>query len=420
MKTSISTLSNGATLILSPEADAQSSTIFFSVPHGSRHETDAQAGLAHFFEHMVFKGGRKYPTPESISQTLDQYGTEYNAFTDIQQTAFYAKIATEHLDVALDVISDYLQYPKLEPGDIEREKGVILEEYNMYWDQPEGRADMQFTQLLFGQSALGRPVIGTKEAIKSFKKEDFVNWHQQFYGASKMVISVAGGVPDNFVQQVERVLAGLPAGGVVTMDAPGQKAAGTQILMDERPGEQIKLSLGCEATAITDERYWAQRVLRTIMGSSMSSRLFMEIREKRGLCYTISMSDQALTDTGMLAIDAGLDMSRINEAVSAIWAELKKIATTPPSADELRRAKELMKGATILSLENSASVARMWANQWLFEGKLTPLEERFAKVEAVTAEQVTELAAELFKPERMVLVMVGPKQDTEALKKILV
>lgn len=419
MKTSISALSNGATLILSPEPDAQSTTLFVSVPHGSRHETDAQAGLAHFFEHLVFKGAKKFATPEAISQALDQYGAEYNAFTDIQQTAFYAKIATEHLDTALAVISDYLQYPKLDEADIEREKGVILEEYNMYWDQPEGRADMQFTQLLFGKSALGRPVIGTKEAIKSFTKDDFVKWHQQYYGADRVVISVAGGIPDNFKQQIESSFAALPKGQTVKMDAPGQKAAGPQVLIDERPGEQIKLLMGCESLAITDERYWAQRVLRAIMGSAMSSRLFMEIREKRGLCYSIGMSDQALTDTGMLSVDAGLDMKRINEAVTAIWAELLKITTVPPAADELQRAKDLMKGATILSLENSASVARMWANQWLYEGKLTTIEERFAKLDAVTAAQVTELAAELFQPDRMVLVTVGPKQDAAAITKIL-
>lgn len=407
-------------MLITPQAEAQSTTLLVTVPHGSRHETDQQAGLAHFFEHLVFKGAKKYPTPEAIAQALDNYGAEYNAFTDFEQTAYYAKIATSHFDVALDVIADYLQYPKLQTEDIERERGVILEEYNMYWDVPEHRADMQINPIIFGPTPLGRTIIGTKETIKALRREDLVAWREAMYGADRVVISVAGQIPNNLEQQIDQSFQDLPAPQKVKLVPPQNLQTGPKFLMDTRPAEQIQLVMAFEALKANHPLNLTQRVLRVLMGASMSSRLFTEIREKRGLCYSIRMEDQAFSDTGIILVSAGLDQSKIDQAVQAIWEELKKIATQPPPVAELTRAKEFIKGATTLSLEDSAAVARLTASQLLFEGKVTPVEERFAQIDAVTAKAVTQLASELFQAKKLGMVMVGPEQDITKLRQIFV
>jgi len=418
MNTTTTKLKNGVTLLLTPMKEAKSTTLFVTVPHGSRHETKEQAGLAHFFEHMVFKGGKKYPTPEAISQTLDSIGADYNAFTDFQQTAYYARVAAQHFDVALDVISDYLQFAQLRQSDIDRERGVILEEYNMYWDMPDARADMQFPQLIFGDTPLGRPIIGVKERIKAFKKKDFSDWYAKKYSAEKVVISIAGAIPKDIEKTITQKFAHLPTGQTVPMEGVELLTTGPKIVMDERPGEQIRLILGFEAKSSLDDDIWVQLVMRNIMGSSMSSRLFSEIREKRGLCYSISMQNQAFTDVGLIAVESGLDSSRIEEAVTAIWAELKKITKTAPTDEEISRAKEFIKSTTILGLESTSAVARYKASQHLFEGGVTPLEERFKRIDAVSKQQVKDISAELFQPSKMGLVMVGPKQDVKAIGQI--
>lgn len=420
MQTTNQLLPNGERLLLTPLKDAQSITIFITVPHGSRHETPEQAGLAHFFEHMVFKGGKKYPTAAAISQALDRYGAEYNAYTDVEQTAFYAKIAADQADVALDVISDYLQNAHLDPEEIDRERGVILEEYKMYWDRPADRAEMFINPLIWGETNVGRPVIGEPERIKQFTREDFIAWRDTMYQADKVVISAAGKIPTDFAKKVEAAFGGLPATKKPIQAEPAKLLeSGPTVKFDVRPGDQISLVLAYPGCSLKDEDRWVQRVLRTIMGVSMSSRLFTQIRERRGLCYSIRMVDQILTDVGLIGVTAGLDAGRIDEALTAILHELEGIAAKAPSADELLRAKEFIKGATILSLEDSSTIAQMKANQWMYEGELRSIEEQFAKIDAVTAEEVTRLARQLFVPNRQGLVLVGPAVDEGKIKQII-
>ncbi len=418
MNTTTKKLKNGATLLVTPIKEAKSTTLFVTVPHGSRHETADQAGLAHFYEHMVFKGGKKYAAADAISQALDAVGADYNAFTDFQQTAYYARVAAANFDTALDVISDYLQFAKFDQKDIDRERGVILEEYNMYWDMPDARADMQSPKLIFGDTPLGRPIIGTKERIQKFNRKDFSDWYEQKYSAEKVVISVAGAIPKNLDDQIEEKFSSLPESSKIKMEGAKSLTTGPNIVMDERAGEQIRLVMAFESKAAQDEQLWVQRVMRTIMGVSMSSRLFSEIREKRGLCYTVSMQDQAFSDTGILTVESGLDSTRIEEAIKAIWEELKKITQTNVKDEELKRAKEFIKSTTILSLESTAAVARFKAAQYMFEGVTMPIEERFKQIDAVTAEQVKAISKELFQPNRMGLVMVGPKQNIDKISQI--
>jgi len=412
MQTTSTSLPNGERLLLTPVADAQSTTLFVTVPHGSRHETPQQAGLAHFYEHMVFKGAKKYPNAAAISQALDRYGAEYNAFTDTEQTAFYAKIATKHADVAVDVISDYLQYATIDQDELDRERGVILEEYKMYWDIPDQRAQLHIGPMIFGDTAVGRPVIGDPEQIKQFTRDDFIAWRENMYRSDAVVISVAGAIPDGYAARIEQAFGALPTSKSQVQSPPAALiTGGPKIKIDVREGDQTQLVLAFPGCSVKDDDRWTQRVLRTLMGVSMSSRLFTQIRERRGLCYSIRMVDQIFTDTGMIAVTAGLDAKRLHEALPAIQHELQEIAATPPLADELERAKEFIKGSTTLSLEDSSTIAQLRANQWMYEHELTSIEERFAKIDAVTAEQITALAAKLFVPEKLGLVLVGPKVD---------
>lgn len=417
MHTSQSKLSNGERLLLTPIADAKSITIFVTVPHGSRHETKEQSGLAHFYEHMVFKGAKKYPTAAAISQALDRYGAEYNAFTDTEQTAYYAKIAVDRADVALDVISDYLQHATIDQAELDRERGVILEELKMYWDLPDQRAHMQIGPIIYGDTPVGRTVGGDPERVKKFTRDDFITWRDSMYKADAVVISVAGAIPEGFSKKIEDAFGSLPKGKTALKPEIAQLiTAGPTIKIDVRKGDQTQLVLAYPGCSVADEERWTQRVLRTIMGVSMSSRLFTQLRERRGLCYSIRMIDQILSDTGMIAVAAGLDSKRLKEALPAIAHELHLIATKKPSADELERAKEFIKGSTILSLEDSSTIAQLRANQLLYEHELTSIEERFAKIDAVTAADVTALAAKLFVSDRLGLVLVGPKVDETSVR----
>jgi len=302
---------------------------------------------------------------------------------------------------------------------VERERGVILEEYKRYWDMRADRADMLFAPLLFGKTPLAHTVIGTPKTIKTFQQEDLKQWHQNKYSADEVTISIAGKFGKSIESQIGNSFKELPQNGApIAVAAPNLINDGPRILMDEFKSDQINLIMGFLAPKIGDSKLWALKVLNSIMSGGMSTRLFKEIREKRGLCYTISMSYRALADTGFVTVYAGLDERRINEAVEAIWQELQKIANTPPSRHELKRTKDKMIGATTLSLEDYNNLATGFMNEWMYDGEVTSLDEKEQKVLAVTPEQISSLARELFDSKKMGMVLVGKKQDTAKLAKI--
>lgn len=418
MHTERSTLPSGLTILETPLADAVSFSIIVAVPVGSRHEQPAEAGLAHFFEHMVFKGGAKYKTATVISETLDQYGAQFNAFTDVEMTAFYVKIAAAHWDVAVDVLADILQHAQFPEAELEREKGVVLEEYKMYWDMPDARADMQIGPAVFGSAAVGRPVIGEPSTIKSFTRDSLVGWRQK-YAAERMVISVAGKLPAGIRSKLASAFAKLAVAEPLPTETVIPLSDGPKWVMDARKGEQTQLILGWPGLKATDDRSWTLHLLRTVLGGFASSRLFTEIREKRGLCYSVRAFEQSFMDVGLWGISAGLDAARLPEALEAIWKEVDKIAAEPVGVAELNRAKEYIKGTTVLGLESPYSVAWWRTQQWLTEGKLYDLPTVFKRVDEVTAAQVQNLACDLMPLDRLGVVLVGPKTPTTRLAKIL-
>lgn len=419
MHTEVETLTSGSKLLLTPIDDSASITLLCAVPVGSRHERPEEAGLAHFFEHMVFKGGQKYRSAQSISETLDGCGAKFNAFTDVEVTAYYVKIAARHAEVAIDVLSDIVLHARFPQAETEREKGVVLEEYKMYWDMPDARADMQIGPLVFGEASVGQPVIGQPKTIKSFTPADLRRWRRH-YGAERFVISAAGQLPRGFAKKVATAFGGLPPVDELAAAAPQVWSDGPRWLMDERPGEQTQLMMGWPSLSATDEWRWAMRLLRTILGGYASSRLFTEIREKRGLCYTIRALEQSYVDTGIFGIAAGLDAGRLPEALSAIWAEVGRLAERPVGEAELTRAREYLKGSLAIDLEGSYSQAWWRAEQWLTEGRLMNFEQVSEKLDAVRPEDIKMLAREILRPDALGVVLVGPDANLTKIKPLIV
>lgn len=389
------------------------------MPVGSRHEKPSESGLAHFYEHMVFKGGEKFQSATAVSQTLDRYGAQFNAFTDTEVTAYYVKIATPHTDVAIDVLSDIVVKARFPQEETDREKGVVLEEHKMYWDMPDARADMQIGPLVFGQAAVGRPVIGEPDIIKTFTPDDLRRWRQH-YGAERFIISAAGNLPTDLTAKLTQAFSGLPQTTGLPTEVIKNWTDGPRWLTDERPGEQTQLVMGWPSLSEKDERRWTLKLLRTILGGYASSRLFTEIREKRGLCYTIRAVEQSYVDTGLFGITAGLDANRLTEALSAIWGEVNKLATKLVDDTELERAREYLKGSTAISLEGTYSQAWWRAGQWLSEGELLSLDEINQRLDLVTAADIKSLAQEIMRPNGLGVVLVGPAVKLEGLRQILV
>ena len=419
MHTEVETLTSGSKLLLTPIDDSNSITLLCAVPVGSRHENPAEAGLAHFFEHMVFKGGQKYRTAQSISETLDGCGAKFNAFTDTEVTAYYIKIAACYAEVAIDVLSDIVLHARFPMAETEREKGVVLEEYKMYWDMPDARADMQIGPLIFGSAAVGRPVIGIPQTIKTFTPADLRRWRRH-YGAERFVISAAGQLPRGFSKKIAQSFGGLPPADQLPADQLQIWSDGPRWHMDARPGEQTQLVMGWPSLSLTDERRWAMRLLRTILGGYASSRLFTEIREKRGLCYTIRAVEQSYVDTGIFGVTAGLDASRLTEALTAIWQEVGRLSERLVGEAELTRAREYLKGSMAIDLEGSYSQAWWRAEQWLTDGKLMSFDQINERLSAVRPADIRSLARDFLHANGLGLVLVGPDTSLDKLKSIIV
>lgn len=418
MHTTVSKLKAGPTLLSTPMGGVESLTIICAVPVGSRHERSDQAGLAHFYEHMVFKGGRRFRSATAISETLDQYGAQFNALTDSEMTAFYIKISAAHAEVAVAVLADILQHARFPQAEVEREKGVVLEEHKMYWDMPDARADMQLGPLMFGRASLGRPVIGSPARIRQFTARSLREWRRH-YGAERMAISVAGKIPRGLTRLLESSFGDLPSAEMLPQEKPRGWSDGPRWTVDPRPGEQTQLLLGWPGLPHQDERQWTLRLLRTILGGYTSSRLFTEIREKRGLCYTVRAFEQSYADTGLVGVAAGLDSQRLPEAMQAITRELERLINRPVPAHELQRAKEYLKGNLVIGLESTYSVSWWRVGQWLTEGRLLDLPSTYRHLDAVTADDLRQLARELFQPSRTGVVLVGPPVETAALRPFL-
>lgn len=399
----------------------KSVTALALVNTGRRYEEPRVAGIAHFLEHMVFKGTDSYPTAQELARTIDQVGGEFNAFTGKEYTGYYVKLASRDLSVALDVVTDMLCVPKLRQEDIDRESGVIVEEINMYEDLPMRQVGDVFETMMFAGSNLADPILGTKETVTSLKTDDFQSYLQTWYGFKNVVFVVAGDeqrVSDpKLVEEIDRLT---QKGTAHTRQAKQQqpyfdKTFGTarkQIVFKKT--EQAHFIMGMPSFGRHDDRRYILSVLNTLMGSTMSSRLFSEIREKRGLCYYVRSGSDQYHDGGAWMGSAGVDPRRIDEAIDAMRSEfLALVDTKPATAEEVAMAKQNIIGQLWLDLEDSQSVASWYGMKELLLEKIMTEQEVIAKIEAVTLDQVQQLATELVKPDQLRLALIGPYKETD-------
>jgi predicted Zn-dependent peptidase len=412
-------LPNGISLIVVPLEGTATVTSIIFMGVGSRFESDAQQGLAHFTEHMVFKGGRKYTSAQQVAQTLDGVGGEFNAFTSQEYTGFYTKTHARHAGLGLDVLSDMVLHATFPATELEKEKGVIVEEINMYEDMPMRKVGHVFMDLLFGETPLGRKILGTKESVTAFTADDFVRYREQFYMGSKCTIAIAGNItPEQAKTLVTEFFSELPKGEPY-QPQPAVVRTDRRIMIEGRKSEQTHLLLAAMAFPYGDPRQPVLRVLNTILGSSMSSRLFVSVREEQGLCYYVRSNTDTYLGTGFLYAAAGVDNKRFPQAISAIVGEFRKLRDQKVGDDELERAKQHLIGKAAMTFEGSEEVAEYYGVQDLEEKSQETIAEYLEKIKKVTADDIQRLATDLFRTDNLRLAAIGPHQDEQALEALL-
>ena len=425
----LTTLNSGLPVLRIPMTGVASLTTLVLANTGSRYESAKHYGIAHFFEHMVFKGTAKYPQAQDLAQALDSLGAISNAFTGKEYTGYYVKSASSHHAIALDVLSDMLLAPKLRPEDINREKGVIVEEINMYEDTPMQNIDNVFEQLLFAGTQLEHDIIGLKPTVTSITQADFRQFIRQYYGLPNLLLVLAG--DERVVNSDQTLQLAEQAFAKKATDRAGQARHPLDKTLETKPDqllkvvtkktEQAHLMLGWPGIKRTDERRHALMLLSIILGGNMSSRLFSEVREKRGLCYYVHADSEHYHDSGTFAASAGVDPTRVHEAVEVIQAECQALASgqKPVTTAELKKAKEYVAGTMLLSLEDSRSVAQFFGFRQLLMGQVITPEELLAKIQAVTLDQVMTVAGELMVAGQTRLALIGPFEQKEFSKYVV-
>lgn len=373
---------------------------------GSRRETEDQTGLSHFLEHMVFKGTENR-SAEEIARSVDSVGGGLDAFTSKELVSYNTKVLDQHLPIAFDVLADLVLHPLFRTEDLEKEKGVILEEIKMEVDNPEYLIHEIFSSTFWKDHALGRPILGTKQTVSTFTREMLDSYYRSVYTADNILITAAGNLEHAaLVDLAASHFAGLGSNGPVPPMMPPQPNAG-MVFKNKSSLEQVHLYVGVPSYALPHEARSACYVLNTVLGGGMSSRLFQNIREKRGLAYSVYSDLNMYRDAGCLAVYAGTSIESAGKVVDCIVQELYEMQDHLVPVDELRRAKDHLKGSLMLGLESTSSRMGNLARQELYFQRFFTLDEMVEKIEEVEAERVRQIAEEFFQPEKMAVTMLG-------------
>jgi predicted Zn-dependent peptidase len=421
MKISHSTLKNGLQTVLVHIPDAPTVTVLVLVAAGSRRETPAEHGLAHFLEHMCFKGTVNRPKAIDISRELEGLGAQNNAFTGKGYTGYYAKAAAKHAHAIVDVIADLYLNPTLPEDEIEREKGVIVEEINMYNDMPRSVAEDLYNTVLFGEKTpAGRTIIGTKESVRSFTRADVARFRSRMYRAGATTVVVAGSFePAQMRTQITRSFSAVPAGVLPKEKRHSPETTQPPMGIVERASEQTHLIIGVPSYALFDERDESARVLATVLGGGMSSRLFQRIREELGLCYYIYASQDAQTTYGDFSISAGIPHGKEIDTIREIRTITDSVMHTPIPADELMIAKNYLAGNFLMGVESTDDVAFYYGARALNGLPLITPTKRAKAIMEVTEESVRRVAKQLFSGARFRGAIVTPRANQDALTQVL-
>lgn len=421
MKHTRKVLKNGLRLITIPMPSFDSSTVLVMVGAGSRYETRKNNGISHFLEHMAFKGTKKRPTAQHIAALIDGIGGEFNAFTSKEVTGYFVKSAATHVDLSLDILSDMLQNSKLESAEIEKEKGVILEEINLYEDTPARKIGDVYEQLLYGDTPMGWDIAGRKQVIKSITRSDFIKYMTSLYSANNITVVVAGGINEAKVEnQTEKYFGNMKSFDTLKYNKLVENQVKPDLYIKEKVTEQTHIAIGFRTVPVDNEEKHPLSLLAAILGGGMSSRLFSEVREKRGLAYYVRTSSEQYQDAGNIVSTAGLDPKRIEEGISVILAEYKKISSSKSiKKEELSKAKEFLKGHLVLELEDSRSVAAFYAQAEILERKIETPEELIKKIDLVKMEEVEAVAKKYLVEKTLNLAIIGNFKDRQRFEKLL-
>ncbi len=413
-------LKNGLRTITVPMKGTQTVTIVVMVGVGSRYETEKEAGLSHFIEHMFFKGTKKRPNTLAISEELDSVGGEYNAFTSKDKTGYYAKVDVKHFEKALDVVSDIYLNSKIERREIDRERGTIIQELNMYEDTPLMSIGDVFETLLYDGNELGREIIGYKKTLKSLERKDFIDYINRFYVSNDTVICIAGNIDEkSAIKKVSKYFSGMRKGKKISFNKVRESQKKPEVRVKYKDTEQTHLVLGARAYPMGHKDRFVLSLISIILGGNMSSRLFMEVRERRGLAYYVKTQKESYRDCGYLATQSGVDHGNLKKTVEVILNEYKKIAAQKVSSRELQKAKDFIRGKAVMGFESSDEVAMFFIEQELMENEIMTMKEIFRRIDAVTPNDIQRVAKDIFQNKKINLAVIGPHDNEKELIKIL-
>ena len=414
------TLENGLRIIAVPQKGTEAATVLVLVGTGSKYETKDINGISHFLEHLFFKGTKKRPNSLAIAEPLDKIGGIYNAFTSEEYTGYFSKIEASQLELALDWASDIYLNSLLPEKEIEKERGVIIEEINMYLDTPMLYIGELWKKLLYGDQPAGWEVVGTKENVAKIKREQILNYLKSQYVASNTIICLAGKIPSSqIINKIKKYFSKIRKIQPKSKLPVVEKQDKPRPLLFPKQTDQTHLAIGVRAYNLFHPQRYTLELLGVILGGMMSSRLFEEIRTKLGIAYYIRTAVENNPDTGYLVTLAGIDNKNVEKAILTILKEYKKISQKKVPPVELKKAKDNVKGRTVLELESSDAQASFYAGQELLEKKILTPDEIFAKIDKVRESDILKVARDIFQPKKLNLALIGPFEDKTKFEPLL-
>ena len=414
-----SKLKNGVRIIAAPLKGTKTVTVLVIVGTGYKNETAKNRVISHFLENLFFKGTEKRPTKLDISKELDKVGGAFNAFTGKEHTGFWAKVDGKHCDLALDIISDMLLNSKFSTKDIKEERGTVIEELNMYLDSPMMRIPSLFEEVLYPNQSIGWDIGGTKKTINSVKRKDFINYYKKYYNSNNTVVAVAGNFSERKIgNKIKKYFISSNKNKLEKQTKVYDKQSKPEILLKYKKTDQTHLCLGVRGYNTNHKDKYILSVLSIILGGNMSARLYTSIVEK-GWAYYIYTSSESYKDVGYFAAQSGVNNKKCLEAIRIILDEFRKVKEEKISAEEIKRAKDYIKGRMNIALESSDAVASFVANQEMDTGKILTPEEKFVRIDTVTADDLQRVAQDIFVDSKLNLALIGPFKNKKVFEKIL-
>jgi predicted Zn-dependent peptidase len=413
-------LKNGLRIITFPMENTRAVTFLLLVATGSKYEKKKQNGISHLIEHMFFKGTKNRPTTLDIAKELDRVGGVYNAFTDKEFMGFWVKINSSHFDLAVDILSDMIFNPLFKKEEIEKEKQVIFEEINMMKDSPQSYIWDLWEKLLYGNQPAGWPIAGEKETVKKISRKDILDYFKKQFGTTNSVISLAGNINEKeAISKIQEFFSKYKKTSPLLKRKTKEFQESPRVLVHFKDTDQTHLCLGVRTFDIFQPKCYPLAVMSVILGGIMSSRLFIQVREKRGLAYYIHTFAKHYSDTGYLVTHAGIDNKRVTKAIEIILREYKKLKTKKVSKEELKKAKENIKGRLYLGLETSDSWANYWGSREILRREMLSPKQECEKIDKVTQDDILKVAKEIFVPSKLNLALIGPFKEKRKFKKLL-